>query len=50
MESVVFHPIPAMEMKTAQEAKHWGAVYALHRVRLALSPSHTFPRRWIVAD
>ncbi|KZO92472.1 P-loop containing nucleoside triphosphate hydrolase protein [Calocera viscosa TUFC12733] len=31
MDTVVLHPIPALELKTAQEAKHWGATYALHR-------------------
>ncbi|KZT55357.1 P-loop containing nucleoside triphosphate hydrolase protein [Calocera cornea HHB12733] len=31
MDTVVLHPIPPLEAKTAQEAKHWGATYALHR-------------------
>lgn len=40
LDSVRLVPLPPLKMPTAQEAKHWGACYALFRVRLLLQPLH----------
>lgn len=34
IDEVRLEPRPPLEMKTANEAKHWVATYALYRVRL----------------
>lgn len=37
-EIVRMQPSPPKYLPTAAEAKHWGATYALHRVRLTTFP------------
>lgn len=35
IDAVRLEPRPPLEMKTANEAKHWAATYALYRVRIS---------------